>query len=213
MTRPRFARRLARAGGVVLLCGALGTGPVQAQAIQSTPLPPPPGTAPSLGDQPAPTQPAPSPPAPAQPTPAPPAQAPAQPAPPAATAPDAAPPAAPAPGTSEPLTPSQTEIGGPWEARSGFVLRALNKITAQPTELTGKVGETVRFGTLAITVKSCVARPATQQAGAAAYLEVTDTAKGADPATAFHGWMFSNFPALAMLQHPTYDLRVVACKP
>lgn len=230
MSTRRRARRLAIAGAAGFICATLAAGAF-AQAIQSTPLPPPPGTGPSLGVAP-PAQPAPqtpaspqaeTPPAQTLPSQAPPAQTPPAQTPPAQTppaqtppaAPDTAtsPPAAPAPGTTEPLTPSQTAIGGPWEPRTGFVLRGLNKITAQPSELTGKVGETVHFGTLAITVRSCVARPPNQPEGAAAFLDVTDTAQGADPATAFHGWMFSNFPALAMLQHPTYDVRVVGCKP
>ncbi len=30
-------------------------------------------------------------------------------------------------------------------------------------------------------------------------------------APGFHGWVFANEPALNMLEHPVYDIRLVAC--
>jgi hypothetical protein len=62
-------------------------------------------------------------------------------------------------------------------------------------------------------VRKCVVRPPDRPAGAAAWLDITDTAKGADPATAFHGWMFSQFPALKMFQHPAYGIQLEGCTP
>ena len=125
--------------------------------------------------------------------------------------PSAAPPpqAAPAPSAAPPVVPVEAE----WLPQNGVVLTALNKITARSEKLTGKVGDTLHFGTLAIVVRKCIIRPPDRPAGAAAYLDITDTAKGADPATAFHGWMFSQFPALQMLQHPSYGIQVMGCTP
>ena len=90
------------------------------------------------------------------------------------------------------------------------VLQALDKVTARVNRLTGKVGETLRFGTLAIVVRACVARPADLAPDSAAFLEVTD---GAATAPLFRAWMFAAEPALAVLEHPVYDLRVTACTP
>ena len=97
-----------------------------------------------------------------------------------------------------------------WQPRTTVVLQALDKVTARVNRLTGKVGETLRFGTLAIVVRACVARPADQAPDSAAFLEVTD---GAATAPLFRAWMFAAEPALAVLEHPVYDLRVTACTP
>jgi hypothetical protein len=165
---------------------ALAGGQAHAQAIQSSPLAPPPGTAAPLGAVPSP-----------------------QGAPQAATPDTPAAPAAPGAPSATPAPPAE----GDWVPQNGFVLRALDKVTARASTITGKVGETVKFGSLAIVVRRCVVRPPDHEPGAAAFLDITDTAPGADPATAFHGWMFSNYPAVAMLQHPTADIRVSGCRP
>ncbi|HTN11228.1 MAG TPA: DUF2155 domain-containing protein [Acetobacteraceae bacterium] len=173
MTGPALLR-LAGLGLAVLFFAL----PVQAQPIQTTPLPPivPGQTLPAV--------------------PPPPSAAPA-------------PQAAPTPSAAPPVVPVEAE----WLPQNGVVLMALDKITARSQQLTGKVGDTLHFGTLAIVVRKCIIRPPDQPAGAAAYLDITDTAKGADPSTAFHGWMFSQFPALEMLQHPTYGIQVMGCTP
>ncbi|MBN8890964.1 MAG: DUF2155 domain-containing protein [Rhodospirillales bacterium] len=185
-----------------LLLALLLAGPAAAQTIQSTPLPPLPGTAHPLTAEPAPPAAAPVVP------PVVPGQTlPAVPPPPGTTAPDQTPPASP-PSTA-PVQPVEAE----WVKQGGVRLRALDKVTARAVELTGKVGDTLHFGTLAIVVRACVIRPPDRPADAAAFLDIIDTAPGADPATAFHGWMFSAIPALGILQHPTYDIQVAGCLP
>ena len=123
--------------------------------------------------------------------------------------PDAPAPAPPPPTAAIPAAPVEAD----WLPQGGVVLTALDKITARPSTLAGKVGDTLHFGTLAIVVRKCIIRPPDRPAGAAAYLDITDTAKGADPATAFHGWMFSQFPALQMLQHPSDGIQGMGCEP
>ena len=86
---------------------------------------------------------------------------------------------------------------------------ALDKVTARTTALTGKVGDTLRFGSLAIVLRGCVARPADQAADAAAFLDITDRAGAA----VFRGWMVASMPALAIIEHPVYDIRLAACRP
>lgn len=188
----------------------LAAPPAAAQAIQSTPLPPPPGTSVPLAAPPAPgTVPTPGQSAPDQTTP--------DQTPPGQTAPNAIAPGTPTTPDQPAATPVQPApdqtIRGGWEPQGRVVLRALNKITARATTVTGKVGATLHFGTLDIVARRCVVRPPGQELGAAAFLDITDTAPGASKSTDFHGWMFSTYPALAMLQHPTYDIHLAGCAP
>jgi hypothetical protein len=87
-------------------------------------------------------------------------------------------------------------------------LQALDKVNAQASDLTIKVGQSATFGSLTITVKSCVVRPPNQPADAAAYLAVTDSHPDSP---GFDGWMLEDEPSVSMMQHPIYDLRVAGC--
>jgi hypothetical protein len=86
----------------------------------------------------------------------------------------------------------------------------LDKVTARATPLTGKVGDTLKAGTLAILVRACAVRGPDQPADSAAFLEITD--HGATP-PAFRGWMAASNPAIGILEHPLYDVRLIACRP
>lgn len=167
-----------------------------AAGIQAQPLPsltgPDPAYAPAVPTPPAPS-PATSPPA----------------TPPSATPPSASPPAVP-PSTAVPPAPQPgTPIPGDWQPRPVAELIALDKVTARPSRLAVKVGETVKFGTLSITVRGCAVRPPDQPEDATAFLEVTDKG-GSTPV--FRGWMFMAAPSIAVLEHPVYDLRVAGCR-
>jgi len=96
-----------------------------------------------------------------------------------------------------------------WLARGTAELQALDKVYARSTAMQVKVGATAKFGTLAIKVNGCMSRPADQAPDAAAFLTITD---GQAPSPSFRGWMFAANPALSMLAHPIYDIRVMACR-
>ena len=96
-----------------------------------------------------------------------------------------------------------------WIPRQGVELQALNKVTARSTVLDAKVGQTLQFGTLAITVTACVVRPPDQPADAAAFVQITDSDKG-EPG--FRGWMLKDEPAVSMFQNPLYDVRLNGCR-
>ena len=100
--------------------------------------------------------------------------------------------------------------GPTWLPRGEAVLQALDKVNARSQTLDVRVGASAHFGSLTIVVQSCVVRPPDQPADAAAFLVVTDAKPGSP---AFHGWMFQSDPAVSMLQHPIYDLRVLGCRP
>ena len=102
-------------------------------------------------------------------------------------------------------------VAGPsWVAKAGAQLNGLDKITARLTPLSVKVGETINFRTLKITVRGCQVRGPDQPADSAAFLDITDTAA---PLFAFHGWMLVSNPALAVLEHPVYDVKLLGCTP
>jgi hypothetical protein len=117
------------------------------------------------------------------------------------------------------------------EPRSGVKLRALDKITGNSTDLTAKVGDTLKFGRLSVTVKACFQAPPQDTPESAAFLEIH--ALGAESARVsaaekagketkgpkpigpdgllFSGWMFASSPGLSALEHPTYDVWVISC--
>jgi hypothetical protein len=71
-----------------------------------------------------------------------------------------------------------------WVPRQQALIQALDKVTARVTVLEGRVGESLRFGTLTIRI-------------------------GGPPV--FRGWMFADAPGVNMLEHPVYDVRILSC--
>jgi hypothetical protein len=104
--------------------------------------------------------------------------------------------------------PATVERPNVWLSATVAKLQALDKVNAQATALSVKVGQSATFGSLTITVKACMTRPADQPADAAAYLDVTDSHPDQP---GFDGWMLQDEPAVSMMQHPIYDLRVTGC--
>jgi hypothetical protein len=96
-----------------------------------------------------------------------------------------------------------------WLPRPNVDLTGLDKITTRLTSISGAVGKPMTFGTLQVTVRSCMVRGPDQPADQAAYLDVTDSR---DPKFAFHGWMLMSSPGVSVIEHPVYDLRLAACR-
>ncbi len=95
-----------------------------------------------------------------------------------------------------------------WLPRTTADLQVLDKVNARATPLTLKVGQSADNVSLSITLRACEVRPPDLPQDSAAYLDIKDSRPGAP---GFHGWMFSNEPALSMLEHPIYDLHLVGC--
>lgn len=106
------------------------------------------------------------------------------------------------------------------------VLRALDKVTATTEDYTVPVGDTLKYGSLEITVKNCEKRPPEETPEVFVFLQVREPGKKApdegeayfdeqldseDPEKIFSGWMFSSSPALSALEHPVYDIWVLDC--
>ncbi|WP_416900065.1 MAG: DUF2155 domain-containing protein [Minwuia sp.] len=109
---------------------------------------------------------------------------------------------------------AQTAGGQLDYSKSGEVaiLRALDKVTADHTDLEVPVGSTVRFGTLEITVDYCRSRPPQEQPESFVLLSVRDLSPERDIAVAFEGWMLASMPSLNPLEHPVYDLWAIDCR-
>jgi hypothetical protein len=139
---------------------------------------------------------------------------PAAPAPVVATAPSApasqgapapAAPAAPA-APSGPLTPEPPPMT--WVSKTQATVAVLDKVSARTATATIKVGASANFGPLTVAVGACAVRAPDEPADSAAWLDITDSHPGQP---AFHGWMLANEPSMSMLEHPIYDVRVLAC--
>ncbi len=110
-----------------------------------------------------------------------------------------------------PPGPASAQTQGNWVPARVAELQALDKVTARISVLEAPLDEVVRFGTLEIRVSACHRRPPDDPPDSAAWLEVRDTRPGATEVP-FRGWMFAASPGLNMLEHPVYDLRVLACR-
>ncbi len=110
---------------------------------------------------------------------------------------------------SAPANPAPQPVRGTWLPQGNAVLQVLDKVNAQNAVLTVKVGQSAQYGSLSIAVQACDVRPPDQPQDAAAFLAITDSHPDAPK---FDGWMLSDEPALSMLQHPIYDVRVIGCK-
>jgi hypothetical protein len=110
------------------------------------------------------------------------------------------------------LAAAQPQPQAGWISRPVAELQALDKVSARVSVFPAPVGQTVRFGTLSITVRACHVRPREEVPDAAAWIEVRDERAGQAAPPAFRGWMFAAAPAVNMLEHPVYDLRVLTCR-
>ena len=96
-----------------------------------------------------------------------------------------------------------------WVPHAAAQVAILDKLRAQPTQITLHAGQPENYGTLTLTLRTCLTRPPDAPQNAAASLDVVDR-RGSAPD--FHGWLFSNTPAVSQFEHPVYDLRLVGCQ-
>ena len=116
-----------------------------------------------------------------------------------------------APGQASPEAPADQAPSWPnqWIKRDAAEIAAVDKLSAQPTKLTIRAGSSATYATLTIAVRSCLVRPPDQPADATAWIDVTDNRPNSP---AFHGWILSGEPGLAVFQSPLYDLRLLGCR-
>lgn len=94
-------------------------------------------------------------------------------------------------------------------------LKSLDKITARTQTMIARVGQSVSYGPLEITVRTCRKSPPIEAPRTAAFLEIREKGEGSlnaqDQRLVFSGWMFASSPALSSLDHPVYDVWVIDC--
>jgi len=98
------------------------------------------------------------------------------------------------------------------EPRDTAVLQGLDKTTARTGTFAVPVGGQAEFGTLLVRVRACMEAAPIETPESAAFLEIWDRRPGEDPDERFSGWMFASSPALSALEHPVYDVWVIACR-
>lgn len=108
--------------------------------------------------------------------------------------------------------------------RDVAVLQVLDKVSARTTKLRVPVGGNAAFGLIMMTVRSCQISPPSETPEAAGFLEISEVdirnlpkeglvSNGTQASRLlFSGWMFASSPALSALEHPTYDVSVIACE-
>jgi hypothetical protein len=111
--------------------------------------------------------------------------------------------------TQEGTPPAPQPMQLTWVPQGAAQLQVLDKVNAQSTTLTVKVGQQGQYGSLTIQVQACDTHPPDVPQDAAAYLKITDSHSDAP---GFQGWMLSDNPSVSMLQNSVYDVRVVGCQ-
>ncbi len=92
------------------------------------------------------------------------------------------------------------------------VLQGLDKVTARVRQFDVGIDQTVAFGTLAITVRTCRKSPPEEPPEQAAFLQIVDNRPQRPPEPVFSGWMFASSPGISALEHPVYDVWVIDCR-
>lgn len=92
---------------------------------------------------------------------------------------------------------------------TGAVLRGLDRLSGQTTDLPVPAGASVIFdGRLSIELRECRYPAANPTGDSFAYLSIRDTQTGS---ALFDGWMVASSPALSALDHMRYDVWVLRC--
>lgn len=109
----------------------------------------------------------------------------------------------------EPFEPVETERQAVAATEApGAVLRGLDKVSGEVTEMEMRVGERRRLGRIEVTLGAC-RYPTDNPAGEAfAWVEVRSDGRSAAD---FEGWMIASSPALSALDHARYDVWVMRC--
>ena len=99
------------------------------------------------------------------------------------------------------------------------ILQATDKITAETLRFEAKVGESVRYKGLIVTLRACETTAADDDTtDSMANLEILSQPQGVTGAAAlpahsvFKGWTFASSPSLHPLEHPLYDLWLISCR-
>jgi hypothetical protein len=94
----------------------------------------------------------------------------------------------------------------PTERAPGAILRTLDKVSGDVTDLRLLNGDETRIGRLVVRLGDCRFPPGNIQGEAYAWVDVME-----EDREVFSGWMIASSPALNALDHPRYDVWVLRC--
>ncbi|MEO1661198.1 MAG: DUF2155 domain-containing protein [Pseudomonadota bacterium] len=127
------------------------------------------------------------------------------------------------------IVPTQRQT---FQQKDTVILRALDKITGRSTDFEMLVGIPKVYGSLRIDLQTCFQTPPEEPPESAAFLKVTSAtskqvqtmaeprdltaeelavSEADDADVRFSGWMYASSPGLSALEHPVYDIWVIAC--
>ena len=92
------------------------------------------------------------------------------------------------------------------------VFAALDKVSARISHLEVPLNETVEFGALLITARTCYTRPPTEPPHTTAFVEVEEIKLNDTKQGLFTGWMFAESPGIHGVEHPVFDVWLTSCK-
>ena len=109
---------------------------------------------------------------------------------------------------SEEVKPPDLSPPDTWLPVQGGSVRVMNKIDSTVELVRLRVGQTLNYESLTLTLSGCFVRPTDLPADAAARLKIIDNRPDTPR---FDGWMLKREPTLNMLQHPVYDVQLAGC--
>lgn len=98
---------------------------------------------------------------------------------------------------------------------SAAILQAVDKVTAETLRFEAKVGEPIRYKGIIMTVHACEGAASDEGFNdAIAHVDIqAQAAAGRTQArVVYRGWMFASSPALHAVEHPLYDVWLIACR-
>jgi hypothetical protein len=113
----------------------------------------------------------------------------------------------PQPGDEVVTEPPQQRI-----VNKSALFSGLDKITGRIISFDVAIGETVQFGALQVTPRTCFTRPTTETQNTDAFIEVEEVTLQGEVRRIFTGWVFAASPGLHAVEHPIYDIWLTDCK-
>ena len=87
----------------------------------------------------------------------------------------------------------------------------LDKVTGRIISFDVYVNETVQFGALRVTPRTCHTQPPTEEPNTMVFAEVDEITLDSKIRRIFTGWMFAASPGLNAVEHPVYDVWLKGC--
>ncbi|WP_156829270.1 DUF2155 domain-containing protein [Amorphus coralli] len=87
----------------------------------------------------------------------------------------------------------------------------LDKITGRIISFDVYVGETVQFGALRVTPRSCHTQPPSEEPKTTGFVEIDEITLDNKIQRIFTGWMFASSPGLNAVDHAVYDVWLTDC--